>query len=96
MSRISQLHGLGPKSAEMLSAVGITTADELTQVGPLKAYLMVRDNTEFKPGLNLLYAMVGALENRHWSDIARNERLSLLLALDDQERLQALLDEDHS
>jgi len=34
---------------------------------------------------------VGALENEHWVDIARNEKAELLMALDGYEELEAML-----
>jgi len=91
MSALSSLNGLGPKSEAMLLAVGIQTREDLERVGPLQAYILVRDQSEFKPSLNLLYAMIGALENKHWADIAKEERLSLLLALDGYEEFQELV-----
>jgi len=35
--------------------------------------------------LNLLYALVGMLENRHWRDIMKERKLALLLAMEDYE-----------
>ena len=39
-----------------------------------------------KPSLNLLWAIEGALTDRDWKEISRDERTSLLIQLDDYER----------
>ena len=38
-----------------------------------------------QPGvsLNLLYALIGAMENRDWRRVAREDRTAILLRLDD-------------
>ena len=46
------------------------------------------------PSLNLLYALVGALEDKHWIDIARQERGRLLLEVDGYEDLARMLKEE--
>ena len=33
--------------------------------------------------LNLLYALIGAVENRDWRDVARDDRAGILLRLQD-------------
>jgi len=82
MVPISKLIGLGLKSEKMLAAVGINSEADLVRVGPINAFVRVRDETDHRPSLNLLYAMVGALEKRDWRDIAKEERHSLIIALD--------------
>ncbi len=80
--RLRDLIGLGPKSEAMLSAIGIKTPENLKEIGAVEAFIKLRQAADPKPSLNFLYAMVGALENRSWLDIARHERESLLMALD--------------
>ena len=94
MATITELRGLGEKSAEMLAAVGIKNDKDLRQVGPVHAYIAVRDQTDFNPSRNLLYAMIGALEDRDWRTIAQEQKTSLIFALDGYEQLKTLFDED--
>lgn len=85
------LPGIGPKSGEMLRAAGITSLPQLRELGSVRAYVMVkraaRENPSlnFKPSLNLLWGLEGLLTGEHWKDIAKNQRTSLLLALEEAE-----------
>lgn len=78
---IAGLNGLGPKSQEMLARAGITSVEQLRALGAVAAYAKTRASI---PGvsLNLLWALEGALTGQPWQKVAREERTSLLLALD--------------
>jgi hypothetical protein len=65
----------------MLAAAGIDTPRALQQVGAVTAYQRVRAVVP-SASLNLLYALVGALENQDWRDVRRNRKLALLMALE--------------
>lgn len=97
LSDIAQLRGLGQKSAQSLADVGVRTAEQLRELGAVAAFAQLqvyRDaHGEKSPSLNFLYAMVGALENRSWLDVAQNDRERLLAELDglrEQEKRCAL------
>lgn len=75
------LQNLGPKSAAMLKSAGITTATQLRQLGSVKAFVRVRASRA-DVSLNLLWALEGALTGEPWQQVAREHRLSLLLALE--------------
>jgi DNA transformation protein and related proteins len=66
----------------MLASAGIFSVASLQTLGTVAAFRRVRASV---PGasLNLLWAIEGALTDRPWQDVARTERLRLLLALDD-------------
>jgi DNA transformation protein len=78
---IAELRGMGPKSEAMLAAAGIKTVAQLKQLGSVRAYAMVKASGA-KTSLNLLWAMEGALTGLPWQEVAREHRLSLLLALE--------------
>jgi DNA transformation protein len=80
---LNALPNLGPKSRQMLRTAGIESLAELRRLGAVRAYLKV-EATGAKPSLNLLWALEGALTGLHWRVVAREHRLSLLLALDAQ------------
>jgi DNA transformation protein len=78
---IADLHGLGPKSQAMLAAAGIKTVTHLKSLGSVRAYAKVK-TTGANISLNLLWALEGALTGLPWQVVAREHRLSLLLALE--------------
>lgn len=79
-----KLRNLGPKSVQMLREAGIGLED-LKRVGPVRAYLKVK---AIWPGasLNLLWALEGAICDEPWQEVARHKRLSLLMALEEEEK----------
>ena len=72
-----KLRNIGPKSAAWLRQVGLRTAEDLAAAGPVDAYMRVR-RAGFKPGLNLLYAIEGALNDCHWQDVPDARRTQLV------------------
>ena len=80
--RIESLPNLGPRSAQMLEAAGIRTLTQLRRHGAAKAYARVKA-IDSRASLNLLWAMEAALSGRTWQDVARKDRLRLLLAVED-------------
>lgn len=79
---LTSLPGLGPKSAQMLRAAGIRTLAQLRALGAVRAYLAVRTRDR-SASLNLLWALEGALTQRSWQEVARQDRLRLLLELEE-------------
>lgn len=84
-ANLSAVPNLGPKSAQMLAAAGVTTLAELRTLGAVAAYLRVR-RAEPKASLNLLWALEGAVIGMPWQQVAREHRTRLLMALEDAER----------
>lgn len=62
----AKLRNIGPKSAAWLRQVGLRTREDLAAVGAVEAYMRVK-RAGFKPTLNLLYALEGALLDCHGS-----------------------------
>jgi DNA transformation protein len=79
--RIADLPGLGRKSQAMLADAGINTVTQLRRLGSVRAYAKVKA-TGSNASLNLLWALDGALTGLPWQVVAKEHRLSLLLALD--------------
>jgi predicted flap endonuclease-1-like 5' DNA nuclease len=86
-SSIAALPNLGPKSAQMLAAAGITSLAQLRRLGAVEAYVRARQ-ADRGASLNLLYALEGALHGAHWQAVRRERRLELPTALDDRLRAQ--------
>lgn len=77
--------GIGPKSGEMLRAVGITTLSQLLGIGSVRTYVMAK-RAKCKPSLNFLWGLESVIIGKHWREVAKNHRASLLLALEEAER----------
>jgi TfoX-like protein len=74
-----KMRNIGPKSAAWLRQVGLRTLDDLAAIGTVEAFMRVK-RAGFKPGLNLLYAIEGALLDCHWQEIPDERRQELILA----------------
>ncbi len=72
-----KIRNVGPKSAAWLRQVGVRTYEDLERIGALDVFLKVK-RAGFRPSLNLLYALAGALSDCHWTDLPDNEKQALL------------------
>jgi DNA transformation protein and related proteins len=78
-SRDVKIRNVGPKSAAWLRQVGVRTQDDLNRLGPVEAFMKVK-RAGFRPSLNLLYALAGAIENCHWADLPDERKKELVAA----------------
>ena len=76
-----KIKNIGPKSMAWLRQTGIRTQADLEAVGSLAAYVRIK-RAGFKPSLNMLYAMEGAILGCHWQDIPTERRSELIIAAD--------------
>jgi len=76
-----KIRNVGPKSAAWLRQVGVRTTEDLSRVGPVEAFMKVK-RAGFRPSLNLLYAMAGAMADCHWAELPEERKQELLLELD--------------
>lgn len=79
--RPSELLNLGPKSDAMLASIGIHTRSELAARGAIDTFIALKRAAQ-PASLNMLWALEGALSGRHWRDVARDDRLRLLIELE--------------
>ncbi|GGX08729.1 TfoX/Sxy family DNA transformation protein [Undibacterium macrobrachii] len=89
MNDITDLRGLGPKSKAMLHSIGVTSVEQFMAADVFVLYARIQSehqSTNQATSLNLLYAMIGAQENRHWQEIKRERRLEILLRLEELEQ----------
>jgi DNA transformation protein len=90
--RVRDLRNLGARTEQMLAQIGVHSATELRRRGAVRAFAELR-RAGISSSLNMFWALAGALEpwpeGRHWREVARgDERLSLLLSLEDYEAPQ--------
>ncbi len=86
MNDITDLRGLGPKSKAMLHSIGVTSVEQFMAADVFVLYARIQSehpSANQATSLNLLYAMIGAQENRHWQEIKRERRLEILLRLEE-------------
>jgi hypothetical protein len=72
-----KIRNVGPKSAAWLRQVGVRTQEDLVRLGSVEAFMKVK-RAGFRPSLNLLYALEGALADCHWADLPEERKAALL------------------
>jgi DNA transformation protein and related proteins len=80
----NKIRNVGPKSAAWLRQVGVRTQDDLVRLGPVEAFMKVK-RAGFRPSLNLLYSLAGAIENCHWADLPDEKKAALVAAVEANE-----------
>ena len=84
---LSDMHGLGPAALRILVAAGITTVAGLRDCDPFLVYATAKRNHS-RVNINFLHAIIGAIEDRDWREVARTDRTRILLRLDDLQLLR--------
>ena len=84
-----KIRNVGPKSAAWLRQVGVRTHEDLVRVGIVEAFLKVK-RAGFRPSLNLLYAMAGAIDDCHWTDLPDDRRNALVADLEAAEAVNPI------
>lgn len=79
---VQKLRGLGPKSQAMLQSIGIETDQAFLAADVFELYSRLKQQGA-PVSLNLLYAMMGAQESKHWQEIKRDQKMDILMRLDD-------------
>jgi DNA transformation protein len=79
-----KIRNVGPKSAAWLRQVGVRTQEDLVRLGPVEVFMKVK-RAGFRPSLNLLYALAGAIENCHWADLPNEQKAALVQAAESAE-----------
>lgn len=81
MSGRDKLLSVGPKSTAWLRQVGIRTEEDLRAAGAVNAFVKVK-RAGFRPSLNLLYSLEGALTGCHWQQVPGERRSEMLEAVE--------------
>ena len=72
-----KMRNIGPKSAAWLRQVGLRTHEDVAAAGAVDAFMRVK-RAGFRPSLNLLYALEGALADCHWQEVPEERRQMLV------------------
>ena len=78
---VSSIRNLGPASDDVYARAGITTADQLHELGPDKAYAKLLAAGS-PPHFIGYYAMVMGLQGRPWNDCKGDEKKALRVRFD--------------
>lgn len=77
-----RLRNFGPKSQAWLAGLGIEDLAALRRADAFQVYARLKAQG-VPVSLNLLYALLGAQQDRDWREVKREERSAILLRLDD-------------
>lgn len=80
----NKIRNIGPKGAAWLRQVGVRTQEDLMRLGAVESFMKVK-RAGFRPSLNLLYSLEGAIKNCHWADIADERKRELVAAAESAE-----------
>ena len=76
---VEKIRNIGPKSMAWLRQTGVRSLADLQAVGALAAFVRIK-RAGFRPSLNLLYALEGAILGCHWQEIPDARRAELVQA----------------
>jgi len=79
--KLRQLPNLRLKIERMLKNVGILTVEDLESIGAVTAYKSISEHYSNNIGLDLLWALEGAIRGVHWSVLPKHVRSALLCEL---------------
>lgn len=71
---------IGPVLSERLGSVGVETLEQLKQLGALRAWQLIADQTPGEECVHTLLALEGAIRSVRWTAIGQHERDRLLAA----------------
>jgi DNA transformation protein len=80
--KLRDLKGFGPKSEDILAQVDINSVEDFMKIDPFQLYARLKSKVK-GTGLNSIYAIIGAREGLHWQEVARTQKTSILMQLDD-------------
>ena len=83
MTELTTLPNIGEKLAAELRKVGITSAEQLSQVGSVEAAVRITRGRRYT-GYNLLYALEGAVRAVRWHSLPKEDRARVRAEYDDR------------
>ncbi len=73
MDDLTKLPNIGPVLAEKLNQIGVSTYDDLAEIGSVEALIRI-GQTDITAFANMLYALEGAILGVRWHNIPREHR----------------------
>ena len=81
MEDLTIIPNIGPTLADKLNRIGVTTFDELVEMGSVKAVMRI-EPIDKSACYNMLYALEGAIRGLRWHAIPKDERAQLKMEFD--------------
>ena len=81
-TRLKDLPNLRLGTERMLKKAGISSVAELKEAGAVNAYKAILKTHSSTVNLELLWALEGAIEGKHWSVVSQQKRDELMSQLD--------------
>ena len=76
MGELTKLPNIGKVVEKQLNEVGISTVDELINIGSKEAWLKIKEIDE-SACINRLMALEGAIQNVRWHDLSETDKKNL-------------------
>lgn len=73
MKELLKLKNIGEVSAKMLNEIDVFTRDDIIKLGPSTIYHILKAQG-FNVNLMMVYALEGAITNRHFNEIPRADK----------------------
>ncbi len=80
-SELLQLKNLGIATVNILNAIGVHSRNELQAMGPVQAYVRIKQRGIHVSKV-MLYALQGALDDRHWNELSQEAKDQLVMEAD--------------
>lgn len=80
-SELLTLKNLGIATVNILNAIGVHSREELQSMGPVQAYVRIQQRGIHVSKV-MLYALQGALDNKHWNELSQETKEQLVLKAD--------------
>lgn len=88
-TELKELKNLGAASINILHTIGIQTLGDLQQAGAVDTYLRIKKRG-IKVSKVMLYALEGALTNKHWKELNSADKERLLEQVQQKATTEAL------
>ncbi len=69
---MADVRNLGPKSRQWLAEIGITTLDEIEQLGSVEVYRRLKASRPRDVSLNMLYGLEAAILDIPWQHLPQD------------------------
>jgi DNA transformation protein len=80
---LTTLPNIGDKLAAELQRVGVTSAEQLVELGSVEAAIRITRGRAHT-GYNMLYALEGAIRSVRWHSIPKEDRVRVRAAYDER------------
>ena len=75
--KLSDLKNIGEASAKLLNSIEVFTKKDIEELGPVTIYFILKDHG-YDVSMNMVYALQGAIMNRHWNDLPKDVKAELI------------------